>query len=50
MDELLTVRSLRQVFGTRDPVYAVDDVSFDLPSEPGVLNIVGCEKRGAVFH
>lgn len=41
MDELLTVRSLAQVFGTRQPVYAVDDVSFDLPGEPGFLNLVG---------
>jgi oligopeptide/dipeptide ABC transporter ATP-binding protein len=41
MDELLTIRSLTQTFGTRQPVYAVDDVSFSLPEEPGFLNLVG---------
>ncbi len=41
MDELLAVNNLRQVFGTRQPTYAVDGVSFSMPQQPSVLNLVG---------
>jgi peptide/nickel transport system ATP-binding protein len=41
MDELLTIRNLRQVFGTRHPTYAVDGVSFSMSQTPSVLNLVG---------
>jgi peptide/nickel transport system ATP-binding protein len=41
MDELLTIRNLRQVFGTRHPTYAVDGVSFSMSQAPSVLSLVG---------
>ncbi|BCX05954.1 MAG: ABC transporter ATP-binding protein [Candidatus Roseilinea sp.] len=41
MADLLTVRSLRHRFGTRNPTYAVDGVSFSLPQEPIIVSLVG---------
>ena len=40
MDNLLEITSLKQVFGTRNPTYALDGVSFNIPAtakycEPG---------------
>lgn len=41
MPELLSVENLRQVFGGRNPTYAVDDVSFQIPAEPTIVSLVG---------
>lgn len=41
MSELLEVKDLVQVFGTKRPVYAVDGVSFEIPKEPTILNLIG---------
>ena len=40
-NDLLTISSLQQVFGTTSPVYAVDDVTFQMPKEPTIFNLVG---------
>ena len=41
MPDILAVENLRQVFGGRNPTYAVDDVSFQIPAEPTIVNLVG---------
>ena len=41
MPDLLVVENLRQVFGGRNPTYAVDDVSFQIPAEPTIVSLVG---------
>ncbi len=41
MDNLLEVTSLKQVFGTRNPTYALDGVSFNIPAAPNIVNLVG---------
>lgn len=41
MDDLLTVASLTQIFGTTAQVYAVDDISFQMPKDPTIFNLVG---------
>ena len=41
MPDLLGVENLRQVFGGRNPTYAVDDVSFQIPAEPTIVSLVG---------
>jgi len=41
MDNLLSVNSLKQVFGTRNPTYALDGVSFNMPAKPTIFNLVG---------
>jgi peptide/nickel transport system ATP-binding protein len=41
MDNLLRIQDLTQVFGTRNPNYAVDRVSFSMPDEPSILSLVG---------
>ena len=41
MDNILEVKALKQVFGARNPTYALDGVSFNMPSKPAILNLVG---------
>ena len=41
MPDLLVVENLRQLFGGRNPTYAVDDVSFQIPVEPTIVSLVG---------
>jgi oligopeptide/dipeptide ABC transporter ATP-binding protein len=41
MDNLLEVTSLKQVFGTRNPTYALDGVSFTIPARPNIVSLVG---------
>ena len=41
MPDLLAVENLRQVFGGRNPTYAIDDVSFQIPAEPTIVSLVG---------
>ncbi len=41
MPDLLAVENLRQIFGGRNPTYAVDDVSFRLPAAPAIVSLVG---------
>ena len=41
MSDLLVVDKLRQVFGGRNPTFAVDDVSFRIPAEPTIVSLVG---------
>ena len=41
MPDLLVVENLRQVFGGRNPTYAVDDVSFQITAEPTIVSLVG---------
>ena len=41
MRDLLAVSNLRQVFGGRRQVHAVDDVSFRIPAEPTIVSLVG---------
>ena len=41
MPDLLVVENLRQVFGGRNPTFAVDDVSFTMPAEPTIVSLVG---------
>jgi len=41
MPDLLAVENLRQVFGGRNRTYAVDDVSFRIPTEPRIVSLVG---------
>ena len=41
MPDLLTVENLRQIFGGRNPTYAVDDVSFQVPAQPIIISLVG---------
>ena len=41
MPDLLVVENLRQIFGGRNPTYAVDDVSFQIPAEPTIVSLVG---------
>lgn len=41
MSDLLIVKDLQQVFGGRNPTYAVDGVSFRLPEQPAILSLVG---------
>lgn len=41
MDDLLSVQDLVRVFGTRQPTYAVDHVTFCLPEQPRILSLVG---------
>ncbi len=41
MPDLLVVENLRQVFGGRNPTFAVDDVSFTIPAEPTIVSLVG---------
>ena len=41
MGDLLAVQNITQVFGTRKPTFAVDDVSFRLPERASIVNLVG---------
>jgi oligopeptide/dipeptide ABC transporter ATP-binding protein len=41
MEKILSVNSLKQVFGTRHPTYALDGVSFEMPAKPTIFNLVG---------
>lgn len=41
MGDLLRIQDLAQVFGTRNPNYAVDRVSFSMSDEPSILSLVG---------
>ncbi|MCL4505830.1 MAG: ATP-binding cassette domain-containing protein [Chloroflexi bacterium] len=41
MENILAVNLLQQVFGTRNPTYALDNVSFNMPATPSILNLVG---------
>jgi peptide/nickel transport system ATP-binding protein len=41
MGDLLAVQNITQVFGTRKPTFAVDDVSFRMPETASVVNLVG---------
>ena len=41
MPDLLVVENLCQIFGGRNPTYAVDDVSFQIPAEPTIVSLVG---------
>lgn len=41
MENLLELKSLNQVFGTRNPTYALDGVSFIMPARPTIFNLVG---------
>lgn len=41
MPDLLAVENLRQIFGGRNPTYAVDDVTFRIPAEPRIVSLVG---------
>ncbi len=41
MENLLSVISLKQTFGTRNPTYALDGVSLTMPAKPTIFNLVG---------
>lgn len=41
MEDILNIINLKQVFGTRNPTFALDGVSFNMPGKPSILNLVG---------
>jgi oligopeptide/dipeptide ABC transporter ATP-binding protein len=41
MGDLLAVQNITQVFGSRKPTFAVDDVSFRMPETASIVNLVG---------
>jgi oligopeptide/dipeptide ABC transporter ATP-binding protein len=41
MSDLLSLHDVTHVYGVRNPTFAIDNVSFSMPEEPTILNLVG---------